>query len=83
MVVLTNVSEIPPVPFATVLLIPVTDARLQANVVPKVVLAGLYVNAVPLTAVADGLLDKVGTVLGAATPEPPGLVQPLSVCVTE
>ena len=37
-VVLTNVSFILPVPVAAVLLIPVTAARLQANVVPAVVL---------------------------------------------
>ena len=72
-----------PEPFATVLLMPVTDARLQVNAVPIVVLVGLYVNAVPLVAVADKILDNVGISLGAATPVAAALVEPLRVCVTE
>ena len=68
-----------PVPFAAALLIPVTAARLQVNVVPGVVLVGVYVNAVPLVAVADKLLDKTGIAFGAATPLPAELVQLFSV----
>ena len=82
-VVLIKVSEIVPAPLAAGLLIPVTDARLQLNVVPEVVLAGVYVNTVPLAALADRLPDKVAISLGAATPVPAKLVEPLSVCVTE
>ena len=82
-VVLIKVSEIVPAPLAAGLLIPVTDARLQLNVVPEVVLAGVYVNTVPLAALADRLPDKVAISLGAATPVPAKLVEPLIVCVTE
>jgi len=40
-VVLVNVSLIPFVPVAAVLLMPVTAARLHANVVPVVALVGV------------------------------------------
>ena len=82
-VVFTNVSEIAPEPFAAELLTPLTAERLHANVVPAVVLVGLYVNAMPLEAIADRLPDNVGISLGAATPAPAALVVPLTVCVTE
>ena len=82
MVVLTNVSLIFPVPLAAALLIPVTTALLHANVVPDVVLVAVYVNAVPLVAVAVRLLDNTGVVLGAAVPLPAKLVHPFNVCVT-
>ena len=59
-VVLTSVSLIVPVPFTAELLIPATAARLHAYVVPDVPLVGVYVNAVPLVAVAVRLLDNSG-----------------------
>ena len=83
MVVFVNVSETAPEPFAAVLLTPLTATRLQVNAVPAVLLVGLYVNAVLLETVADRLLDNLGISLGAATPAPAALVEPLTVCVTE
>jgi hypothetical protein len=68
-----------PVPFAAALLIPVTDARLQVKVVPGMLLVGVYVNAIPLVAVADKLLDNTGIGFGAATALPAGPAQLLSV----
>ena len=59
-VVFNNVSLIFPVPLAAALLIPVTAARLHANVVPVVLLVAVYVKAVPLVAVAVRLLDSTG-----------------------
>ena len=41
LVVLVNVSEILPLPLAATLLMPDTAARLQANIVPPTVLAGV------------------------------------------
>ena len=64
------------------MLIPATAARVQLKVVPATVLVGVYVNAVPLVAVADKLLDKTGEGFGAAVPLPAGPVQPFIVCVT-
>ena len=80
--VLINVSLILPEPLAAALLTPGTAARLQANVAPGVALVAIYVNAFPLVAVADKLLDNTGIELGAAEPLPAWLVQPSSVCVT-
>ena len=71
-----------PVPFSAALLIPATASRLHANVVPPVVLVAVYVNVVPLVAVADKLLDNTGIVLGAVTLLCGGLVQSFMVCVT-
>src|SRR6185295_15533978 len=59
-VVFSNVSLIFPVPLAAALLIPVTVARLHANVVPVVLLVAVYVKAVPLVAFAVRLLDSTG-----------------------
>ena len=59
-VVLTSVSLIVPVPFAAELLIPATAERLHVNVVPDVLLVGVYINAVPLVAVSVRLLDNSG-----------------------
>ena len=56
-----NVSLTFPVPLAAVLLIPVTVARLHANVVPVVLLVAVYVKAVPLVAFVVRLLDSTGT----------------------
>lgn len=39
-------------------------------------------NAVPLVAVADKLLDNAGVGLGAAVPAPLGLEHPFTVCFT-
>ncbi len=78
----TNVSFILPVPFVAALLIPVTAALLQANVVPEVVLVAVYVNALPLVVVAVKLLDRTGIGFGAATPDPAEPAHPLIVCVT-
>ena len=47
-VVFTSVSFISAVPVAAALLMPVTAARLHANVVPVVGLEGVYVSGVPL-----------------------------------
>ena len=77
--VLTNVSLMLPVPLAAALLIPVTAARLQANVVPVVALVAVYVNAVPLVVVAARLPDSAGITFGAATPLRVALVHPFTV----
>ena len=50
----------PPVPLFAVLLMPVTAERFQANVVPEVLLVGVYVKAVPLVADAVKALDSCG-----------------------
>ena len=80
--VFTNVSFMLPVPLAAALLTPVTAARLQANVVPDVVLVAVYVKPVPLVAVAVKLLERTGIGFGAATPDPAKPAHPLRVCVT-
>src|SRR5262245_33770285 len=49
-----------PVPLAAALLMPATVARLQANVVPEVLLVALYVNGAPLVADEVKLLDSCG-----------------------
>ena len=77
-----SVSAMAPVPLPAALLIPVTAARVQLNVVPATVLVGVYANAVPLVAVAVRLLVNAGVGLGAAVPLADGLVQPFTVCLT-
>ena len=81
-VVLVNVSLIPFVPVAAALLIPVTAARLHANVVPEIALVGVYVNAFPVVTAAARLLDNTGTALGAAAALAALLLHPLTVLVT-
>ena len=71
-----------PVPVAAELLIPVTAARLHANVVPVVTLVAVYVNGFPVVTAPARLLDNTGNTLGAATALAAGLVQVLTVLVT-
>ena len=47
-------------PLAAALLTPLTAARFQANVVPEVLLAAVYVNRAPLVADEVKLLDSCG-----------------------
>lgn len=49
-----------PVPLAAALLMPLTAARLHANVVPEVLLAAVYANGAPLVADDVKLLDNCG-----------------------
>ena len=70
------------VPLAAILLMPAVAARLQANTVPAVLLEAVYVNAVPLAAVPDKLLDTTGVVFGAATALAVALEHPPTVCFT-
>ena len=80
--VLNNVSFTLPVPLAATLLIPATAARVQLNAVPGVILAAIYLTAVPLVAFADKEPDNTGFTFGAATALASALVQPLTVCLT-
>ena len=74
-----SVSFTSPFPLAPALLIPVTAARLQVNVVPVSVLVGVYAKVVPVVMVAAKLLVNAGIDLGAATPLPEGLLHPFTV----
>ena len=76
---MVSVSETEPVPFAAALLIPGTIARLQVSTAPAVLLAALYVKAVPLVVVAARLPDNCGITFGAAVPLPATLLQPFTV----
>ena len=80
--VLVSVSLILPVPLAAALLIPVTAARVQLNVVPVTELVAVYAKTEPEVAVAAKLLVNAGMGFGAAIPLPDGLVHPFNVCVT-
>ena len=79
MVVFISVSAILPDPLAAALLIPLTAARLQVNVVPLTELAGVYVNDTPVLALPVKLLVNAGVGFGAVVPLAAGLVQPFTV----
>ena len=79
---LTSVSLILPVPVADPLLIPLTAALDQLNVVPATVLVAVYATDVPEVTVFVRLLLNVGVCFGAAVALAVGLVQPLIFCVS-
>jgi hypothetical protein len=83
LVVFTNISPGSPVPLAAALLMPVTAARLQANVVPVVRLAGVYEKRV-LLQIAGGFAELLRVGLGFTannTVKVVELGQPLAVSV--